>query len=191
MLRFADDLRVNLYREPVDFRCGINTLAFPRRRLDADGPARPRRVRYGRNCAEGAARGGHASGARSGRPQPAIDCKRVSIYRRIGCSRKKRPASPSTRSVMPSLCSTATKRLAQTSFGSQGKACIECSSEALSVTNSRKSPLVTRENFGVLVSCQRVSGEGPAQSAISVIWSVGLVRRFSVNSRANPTTGLS
>ncbi|WP_250507437.1 transposase [Caballeronia sp. GAFFF3] len=27
MLRFADDLRVNLYREPIDFRCGINTLA--------------------------------------------------------------------------------------------------------------------------------------------------------------------
>ena len=27
MLRFADDLRVYLYREPIDFRCGINTLA--------------------------------------------------------------------------------------------------------------------------------------------------------------------
>lgn len=27
MLRFADDLRVYLHREPVDFRCGINTLA--------------------------------------------------------------------------------------------------------------------------------------------------------------------
>lgn len=27
MLRFANDLRVYLYREPVDFRCGINTLA--------------------------------------------------------------------------------------------------------------------------------------------------------------------
>ncbi|WP_081653070.1 IS66 family insertion sequence element accessory protein TnpB [Paraburkholderia graminis] len=27
MLRFAEDLRVYLHREPVDFRCGINTLA--------------------------------------------------------------------------------------------------------------------------------------------------------------------
>ncbi|AIO72225.1 IS66 family insertion sequence element accessory protein TnpB [Burkholderia vietnamiensis] len=27
MLSFADDLRVYLYREPIDFRCGINTLA--------------------------------------------------------------------------------------------------------------------------------------------------------------------
>jgi hypothetical protein len=27
MLRFADDLRVCLYREPIDFGCGINTLA--------------------------------------------------------------------------------------------------------------------------------------------------------------------
>jgi transposase len=27
MLRFADYLRVNLYREPIDFRCGIDTLA--------------------------------------------------------------------------------------------------------------------------------------------------------------------
>jgi transposase len=27
MLRLADDLRVYLHREPVDFRCGINTLA--------------------------------------------------------------------------------------------------------------------------------------------------------------------
>jgi hypothetical protein len=27
MLRFAEDLRVYLYREPVDFRCGINTRA--------------------------------------------------------------------------------------------------------------------------------------------------------------------
>ncbi len=25
MLRFADDLRVYLHREPIDFRCGINT----------------------------------------------------------------------------------------------------------------------------------------------------------------------
>jgi|GEM_PF-2518569 len=27
MLRFADDLRACLYREPIDFGCGINTLA--------------------------------------------------------------------------------------------------------------------------------------------------------------------
>lgn len=27
MLRFADDLRVYLYREPINFRCGVNTLA--------------------------------------------------------------------------------------------------------------------------------------------------------------------
>lgn len=27
MLRFADDLQVYLHRKPVDFRCGINTLA--------------------------------------------------------------------------------------------------------------------------------------------------------------------
>lgn len=27
MLRLAEDLRVYLHREPVDFRCGINTLA--------------------------------------------------------------------------------------------------------------------------------------------------------------------
>jgi hypothetical protein len=29
MPRFADDLRVCLYREPIDFGCGINTLAAP------------------------------------------------------------------------------------------------------------------------------------------------------------------
>ncbi|WP_250440088.1 transposase [Caballeronia sp. AZ1_KS37] len=27
MLRFADDPRVNLYREAIDLRCGIDTLA--------------------------------------------------------------------------------------------------------------------------------------------------------------------
>lgn len=27
MLRFDTDLKVYLYREPIDFRCGINTLA--------------------------------------------------------------------------------------------------------------------------------------------------------------------
>ncbi|MDR5786638.1 hypothetical protein P9281_08785 [Caballeronia sp. LP003] len=80
MLRFADDLRVNLYRGAIDPRCGINTLAAV---IDDSMQMDPRAravLGYGRNCAEGAARGGHASGGRSGRPQPAIDCKRVSIY---------------------------------------------------------------------------------------------------------------
>ncbi|WP_429481589.1 IS66 family insertion sequence element accessory protein TnpB [Paraburkholderia youngii] len=45
MLRFANDLRVYLYREPVDFRCGLNTLAVlveESMRLD---PACRRRLR--------------------------------------------------------------------------------------------------------------------------------------------------
>ncbi len=145
MLRFADDLRVNLYREPIDFRCGIDTLAaLVDDSMQMDPLAAPckdtaklrRRCSTRRPCVRW-----------SKRQATAGHRLQTRIYRRIQCSSKKRPTSPSIRCVMPSLSSTATKKLPQTSSRSRDRASIDSSSAAVSVTKRHKVTICHNAQF--------------------------------------------